>query len=171
MNKNGIVLILVILALIIVGIVAYAMYSSPVTAPTNDANINTEMNNEAMNDGMDAAQTDQNNSQNSNIGATSSVNVNTNNAPVKSFTVTGKDFSFSPNSITVNKGDRVVINFVNAGGFHDLVIDEFNAKTPQINSGQRATIEFIADKAGTFEYYCSVGRHREMGMRGNLIVK
>jgi plastocyanin len=89
----------------------------------------------------------------------------------KEFTITGSSFSFAPNAITVNKGDTVKITFKNANGFHDLVIDEFNARTQKINGGQSETITFVADKAGTFEYYCSVGTHRQMGMVGTLTVK
>lgn len=90
---------------------------------------------------------------------------------VKEFEVSGNNFAFSPTEIVVNQGDTVRINFTNSGGFHDLVIDEFNARTKQLADGAKETIEFVADKTGTFEYYCSVGKHREMGMVGNLIVK
>lgn len=92
------------------------------------------------------------------------------NASVKSFTVEGKNFSFSPSTLTVKKGDKVKITFKNSGGMHDWVLDEFNAKTKQISSGASETIEFVASKAGTFEYYCSVGNHRAMGMKGTLTV-
>jgi len=54
---------------------------------------------------------------------------------------------------------------------HDFVVDEFGAKTDTLQTGQSDTITFVADKTGTFEYYCSVGNHRAMGMKGNLIVK
>jgi plastocyanin len=90
---------------------------------------------------------------------------------VKTFTVKGQNFSFAPNEIKVNKGDQVKIVFENTGGFHDLVIDEFNVKTPTIPTGQSATIQFTADKTGTFQYYCSVSNHRQMGMVGNIIVQ
>ncbi len=90
---------------------------------------------------------------------------------VKEFVVEGSNFKFEPNSITVNKGDTVRIIFKNVGGMHDWKIDEFNASTKVINSGEEETIEFVADKAGTFEYYCSVGAHRANGMVGDLIVK
>ena len=90
---------------------------------------------------------------------------------VKEITVSGKSFAFTPSTITVNKGDKVKIIFKNTGGFHDFVIDEFNVETPTIQSGQEATAEFTADKAGTFEYYCGVGNHRQMGMKGTLVVK
>lgn len=91
-------------------------------------------------------------------------------AAVKSFTVTGKNFAFSPTTMTVNKGDRVRVTLNDIDGNHDFVIDEFNAKTKVLKSGESETIEFIADKAGTFEYYCSVGTHRQMGMKGTLTV-
>lgn len=89
----------------------------------------------------------------------------------KTFTVEGGNFYFKPNEIKVKKGDKVKITFTNAQGFHDFVIDEFNVKTNRVNGGNTTTAEFIVDKTGTFEYYCSVGKHREMGMKGNLLVE
>lgn len=90
---------------------------------------------------------------------------------VKTFTVVGKSFSFSPAQIKVNKGDTVKIIFQNADGFHDWVVDEFNAKTSRIQANETAKVTFVADKTGAFEYYCSVGSHRANGMKGNLIVE
>lgn len=90
---------------------------------------------------------------------------------VKTFNVDGDNFSFSLKEIKVKKGDTVKIVFNNKIGFHDWVVDEFNARTKQIQAGQSETIEFVADKTGTFEYYCSVGQHRANGMKGNLIVE
>ncbi len=104
--------------------------------------------------------------------ATTSVSTPTTpTSAVKSFTVNGKPFSFTPSTMTVNKGDTVKITFVNEAGTHDWVIDEFNARTKVLQGGQTETIEFVADKVGSFEYYCSVGTHRQMGMKGTLIVK
>ncbi len=90
---------------------------------------------------------------------------------VKEFTVTGKNFAFSPSSISVSKGDSVKITFENNEGFHDFVIDELNVATKKINGGQKEVLEFVADKTGSFEFYCSVGPHRALGMKGMLIVK
>ena len=89
---------------------------------------------------------------------------------IKEFTVDGSPFVFVPNSMTVNLGDTVKITFVNKMGLHDLVIDQFNVRTAQIPAGQSETVTFVADKAGTFEYYCSVGTHRQQGMVGTLTV-
>lgn len=89
---------------------------------------------------------------------------------VKEFTLEGTSFAFSKKELKVKKGDTVKIIFNNKEGFHDWVIDEFSANTKKIGAGQSDTIQFVADKVGTFEYYCSVGSHRANGMKGNLIV-
>src|SRR3989338_639203 len=90
---------------------------------------------------------------------------------VKIFNITGRSFAFSTNEIRVKKGDPVKINFESTGGFHDWSLDGYNVKTQQVNPGTPASVEFTADKAGTFEFFCSVGSHRSMGMTGKFIVE
>lgn len=90
---------------------------------------------------------------------------------VKVFTINGSNFKFEPNMISVGKGDKVKIVFKNTGGFHDLVIDELGVKTKQIGANSEDLVEFTADKVGSFEFYCSVGNHRAMGMKGTLVVQ
>lgn len=92
-------------------------------------------------------------------------------ANVKEFTVAGNDFSFDVKEMRVKKGDTVRITFENKEGFHDWVVDEFSARTKQLKAGETETIEFVASQAGEFEYYCSVGQHRQNGMVGMLIVE
>ena len=64
-----------------------------------------------------------------------------------------------------------MINFTSADGLHDLVIDEFDVRTERLRTGGTEYVMFVADKSGTFEYYCSVGSHRVNGMVGKLIVE
>ena len=90
---------------------------------------------------------------------------------VVELTVEGSNFKFVPAQLKVKKGDGVRITFKNAGGTHDFVIDEFDVMTNQIGDGEEEEVEFIADKTGTFEYYCSVNGHRQLGMVGKLIVE
>ena len=99
------------------------------------------------------------------------------NAPVKEFViesfvnmVDGKPQPrFSPDNLTVNKGDLVRIKITNIKGTHDFKIDEFGvyAETPL---DQEVTVEFVADKAGSFEYYCTKPGHRQNGHWGTLKV-
>ena len=91
-------------------------------------------------------------------------------AAVKEFTVQGSNFTFDVSQMTVKIGDRVRIVFKSSGGRHDWRLDEFDAATNVLTDGQSETIEFVANKTGSFEYYCSVGSHRQMGMKGTLTV-
>jgi plastocyanin len=95
---------------------------------------------------------------------------------VKTFQISADNFKFVMNGvdnpeIRVKQGDKVRIELTNTNGFHDWKLDEFNAATKRLNTGQSDVIEFVADKNGTFEYYCSVGEHRAMGMKGTFIVE
>lgn len=90
----------------------------------------------------------------------------------KEFTLDSFEFGFDQKTLTVKKGDTVKITLTNSGKMpHDWVVDEFSAKTKQIKNGETDTVTFVADKAGTFEYYCGVGKHRANGMVGKLMVE
>lgn len=87
------------------------------------------------------------------------------------FTVVGGNFFYVPNQIKVKKDDTVKIIFQNSGGTHNFNLDEFNVKSKTIKTGETDTVQFVADKAGTFQYYCAIGSHRKLGQQGNLIVE
>lgn len=91
-------------------------------------------------------------------------------AAVKEIVIENDGLSYVIEEIRVNEGDRIRLTYVNTGGFHDWVLDEFDAATRQIPAGQEDTIEFVADEAGEYEFYCSVGNHRARGMFGSFIV-
>lgn len=153
MNKTYISLIVFIL--VVLGIVFLVTNSKKVEAP--QVEVSETVNNAPT---TDKEQSDQ-------LG----IIVETNIAPVKEFTISGKNFSFTPSSITVKKGDRVKITFNNTDGFHDFVLDEYGVATKQAKAPASEVLEFTADKVGSFEYYCSVGSHRAMGMKGTLKVE
>ncbi len=91
---------------------------------------------------------------------------------VKEIVIDSSNFKFSTSEITVNQGDKVKIILKNGDGTHDLFLDGYKLKTKILNKpGEIDSIEFVASTKGTFEYYCTIGSHRAMGMTGNLIVK
>jgi plastocyanin len=96
---------------------------------------------------------------------------NTNIVVDKTFTVQAANYSFDVKEIRVKLNDKVRIVFTNNDGFHDWNLDEFNAHSQKISAGQTDSVTFTADKAGTFEYYCSVSNRRSQGMVGKLIVE
>ena len=150
--------VIVVLLLILAGGGFYYYQSQQKATPATQTTVNTPANNGAM---KAEPSTSSNGAMMKEDSASS----------VKEFTVEGKDFSFSPSTLSVNKGDKVKITFKNSGGMHDFVLPDFNAKTDVIQSGAQATVEFTADKAGSFQYFCSVGNHKAMGMVGTLTVK
>ena len=76
---------------------------------------------------------------------------------------------YSVKEIIVNKGDRVRIKITVASGMHDFKIDEFNVYADtKIND--ESVVEFTADKAGEFIYYCTKPGHRQNGHLGTLKV-
>ena len=108
---------------------------------------------------------------NVNLDVNANANLNINGPAVKTFNLSARNFAFSQTEIRVKKGDKVKVVLTSADGFHDWAIDEFNAKTERVNTGATTELEFTADTAGSFQYYCSVGQHRQMGMVGTLIVE
>jgi nitrosocyanin len=90
---------------------------------------------------------------------------------VKTFNIEAGSFYFKPNELRVKKGDKVKIVMTAVSMMHDFNIDELGVKMPIVNNGKTGTVEFTASKAGTFQYYCSVGQHRKMGQVGTLIVE
>lgn len=92
---------------------------------------------------------------------------------VKEFSMTSyfdeKGKWFSLKEIAVKKGDRVRIKVTNTKGTHDFAIDEYGIKKPT-PLNEETVIEFTADKAGEFTYYCSMPGHRAGGQWGALKV-
>lgn len=89
---------------------------------------------------------------------------------VKEITMDAGSFYYSVKTIEVKKGQKVKITMTSKDMMHDFNIDELNVHMPDVKSGETDSIEFTADKVGTFEYYCSVGQHRKMGQVGKIIV-
>ncbi len=84
--------------------------------------------------------------------------------------LSASNMKFSTTEIVVKKGQKVKVALKVADGFHDFVVDEFAARTDKVGAGMVTSTEFTPNKTGTFEFYCSVGNHRAMGMVGKLVV-
>jgi cytochrome c oxidase subunit 2 len=92
-------------------------------------------------------------------------------APVKEFAMTAKQFQFEPATIEVSKGDRVKLVITSLDVPHGFSIPEYGINQ-RLDPGKPATIEFTADKQGTFTAYCSVFcGSGHSNMKGKIIVK
>lgn len=150
-----IIAVIIIILLIAGGFIVYGMNKSKAPQPTG-------------NNGANAANTSV--MQETPTAPESSPSAAQGAMAEKVIEVDGANFSFTPKTITVKKGDKVTIDFKNTQGFHNLTIDEYQVKTSTISAGKDEKVSFVADKAGTFQYYCAVANHRAMGMWGTLTV-
>jgi plastocyanin len=75
----------------------------------------------------------------------------------------GSKIRYNP-TITLNQGKTLSIHLINEDSEkhskHNLNIDEFGIHTKDLGYFQTQTVTFTANKAGTFNYYCSI--HPEM---------
>lgn len=72
--------------------------------------------------------------------------------------------------LVLHQGERVQINLINGeGAEHDIFVEVYGVRSNRVvGKGASSTISFIAEKTGTFAYYCSVAGHRDAGMQGRL---
>lgn len=164
------ILILIVAASIILG--GWYFYNNR-TVPTLDIDTTTEAHEDVDEEESDTEETTENTGSDAGMEfPTIDGNVDLSIDPnAKVFNVSGSNHTFNVNEIRVKEGNTVVINFESASGFHDWVLDEFDARTERVRDGDTSSVTFVADKKGTFEYYCSVGDHRAQGMVGALIVE
>lgn len=80
-------------------------------------------------------------------------------------------FYYKPDSLKFKKGQKVRLVISSVSMMHDFNIDELNVRSPIIKSGDTGTVEFVASQVGTFQYYCSVGQHRQNGQMGTLTIE
>jgi uncharacterized cupredoxin-like copper-binding protein len=94
-------------------------------------------------------------------------------AVLKTIEVKETEFKLQPADITLDKPGTYVFRAVNSGDtVHALEVEGegIEEETEEIEPGQSAELK-VKLKAGTYELYCPVGRHKEEGMEGKLTVK
>jgi plastocyanin len=66
-----------------------------------------------------------------------------------------RSFTFAPDQIVVNQGDKVTLHFIGVQGAHH-VIDVQGIDTFELMRGQIHTVSFVANNPGTITYICHV---------------
>ena len=90
---------------------------------------------------------------------------------VKEFKITAKQFQFEPATIEVNKGDKVMLIVTSIDVPHGISIPEYGINE-RLDPGKSVTIEFTADKEGTFTAFCSVFcGSGHSNMKGKIVVR
>lgn len=90
---------------------------------------------------------------------------------VKEINLVAKQFSFNPNPIIVNEGEKVKLILTTEDVEHGFSIIGYGINE-KIKPSETTIVEFTADKVGEFDIICSVVcGSGHSGMRGKLIVK
>ncbi|MBZ5497271.1 MAG: cupredoxin domain-containing protein [Acidobacteriia bacterium] len=89
----------------------------------------------------------------------------------KEVQMTAKKYEFSPSTVEVNVGTRIIFKITALDREHGFEIQNVKNSCVQIKKGETVTVEYLAEKAGTVEFKCCVfcgTGHR--GMKGKIII-
>jgi plastocyanin len=89
-------------------------------------------------------------------------------------TIEMSEYKYNPSTITVSPGASVTVTLKNAGTLqHDFHCDQINPTgSPLVDPGKSLDFTFTApSQAGTYDFWCTVPGHKELGMVGKLEVK
>ena len=85
--------------------------------------------------------------------------------------MTAKQWDFEPSTVRVREGQTVRLHITSIDVDHGIKIPEFEVNE-KLTPGEKVDIEFVADKKGTFPFFCNVqcgSGHRIM--TGELVVE
>ena len=74
--------------------------------------------------------------------------------PAQTISITAQRFSFTPNEITLKKGQPVTLVIETKDVTHGLLIEGLGVRT-DIKKGQASEVRFTPETAGTFEAKCA----------------
>jgi cytochrome c oxidase subunit 2 len=89
----------------------------------------------------------------------------------RAFEVVASRFKFEPEMLQVTEGEHVRLTLRSTDTNHGFTIKKLNVRVALPKTGEPVTVEFVADKAGTYEFkcseYCGSGHGR---MKGQIVV-
>ena len=89
----------------------------------------------------------------------------------REFTLTARDYSFSPNRVEAMQDDLIKLTVQSADVAYGFAIDDYRLSR-RVPAGGSTTIEFRADRPGTFPFYSNLSNDsRHSQMRGQLVVR
>ncbi|MEK6825967.1 MAG: cupredoxin domain-containing protein [Nanoarchaeota archaeon] len=141
--KNQVIVGIIILAIVIIGGIYWSMSSTSPDTTSTSSSLNSTLEQSSAN-----------------AQAKNSVSAET-----KVINVKALSFTYEPKTITVKKGEKVKLIIDNSDKTHGIVI-------PNLSVSGIDSVEFTADKAGTFEFKCPTmcgSGHRDM--KGTLVVE
>jgi plastocyanin len=94
--------------------------------------------------------------------------------PGRTLNVDATEYAFHPKRVTVEDAGDVTFELDNRGHVpHNLTIRRGDAELPAVKTIKSGDVKegTLSLATGNYEFFCSVGDHAKLGMRGTLIVK
>jgi cytochrome c oxidase subunit 2 len=89
----------------------------------------------------------------------------------REFTLTARNYNFSPNRVEATQDDLVKLTVQSEDVAYGFTIEEYRL-SKRVPAGGSTTLEFRADRAGTFTFYSNLSNDsRHSQMRGQLVVR
>jgi heme/copper-type cytochrome/quinol oxidase subunit 2 len=89
----------------------------------------------------------------------------------REFTITAKDYHFSPDRLEVSQDDLVKVTVRSEDVAYSVTIDEYRV-SKRVPAGGTTTLEFRADRPGTFSFYSNLTNDSRHGStKGQLVVR
>jgi cytochrome c oxidase subunit II len=90
----------------------------------------------------------------------------------KEIQMTAKKYDFSPNTVEVSAGTKIIFKITAEDREHGFQIAGTKTGCVKIKKGETATVEYLAEKPGTVEFkccvFCGMGHSR---MKGKIVVQ
>ena len=97
---------------------------------------------------------------------------------IKTVAIKESEFKLSPSSVTLSKPGTYAFKAQDKGSTqHSLTIEGKGVKGDEVeleqalSPGQSGVLTVTFQKSGTYEMYCPVDGHEQMGMKGKVVVK
>jgi plastocyanin len=96
-------------------------------------------------------------------------------AAARTVQISEREFSLNPSTITLPRPGRYELEITNDGEItHALEIEGSGgpgeAKTGDIEPGEKDTLRFTFSADGSYEMYCPIDGHEQQGMKGTITV-
>lgn len=89
----------------------------------------------------------------------------------KEVQITAKKYEFSPNSVEVTAGTKIIFKITALDREHGFEIADVKNSCVKIGKGETATVEYLAEKPGTVVFkccvFCGFGHGR---MKGKIVI-
>ena len=105
--------------------------------------------------------------------ATTLAPVGSNAAPIKTVTIDESEFKLQPASVNLAQTGAYILRGVNKGTVSHAIAIEGNGLDedgPIVGPGKVSVLRVTITKKGTYQIYCPVDGHKDMGMKGTLTV-